>query len=105
MSAAPQQARDPQEENAPVLHEQILEAWLEMLSRAENWRQQLEQIVGRDEEKIFGSVVEEIERERARIARELHAGAGQPLAGIKMNLELLQDSLNALPADARNAVM
>ncbi|MGI8991474.1 MAG: sensor histidine kinase [Bryobacteraceae bacterium] len=33
-----------------------------------------------------------LERERARIARELHAGAGQPLAGIKLNLELLRSS-------------
>jgi signal transduction histidine kinase len=57
------------------------------------------------------SLLEEIERERARIARELHAGAGQPLAGIKINLELLDSCLrtaqgeaNAVPDEARETL-
>jgi two-component system NarL family sensor kinase len=54
------------------------------------------------------SIMAEIERERARIARELHAGAGQPLAGIKMNLELLdgwiQSASEALPKEAGEAI-
>ena len=33
---------------------------------------------------------EAIEMERTRIARELHSGVGQTLAGIKVNLELLE---------------
>ena len=37
--------------------------------------------------------------ERSRIARELHAGAGQPLAGIRLNLELLRELMpNAGPS-------
>jgi two-component system NarL family sensor kinase len=51
------------------------------------------------------SLVEELDRERSRIARELHAGAGQPLAGIKMNLEMLDDCAPSLPAPAREAVV
>ena len=49
------------------------------------------------------SVAAELERERARIARELHAGAGQPLAGIKLNLEMLDDCAQSLPPPAREA--
>ena len=43
------------------------------------------------------SLVEEIERERGRIARELHAGAGQPLAGIKISLEPLDALFRSMP--------
>lgn len=55
------------------------------------------------------AVVAEVERERARIARELHAGAGQPLAGIKINLELLENGLHekwqrALPEETQQAL-
>ena len=50
------------------------------------------------------SLVEEIEKERGRIARELHAGAGQPLAGIKMNLELLDAWSKTMPEEARQAL-
>ena len=34
-------------------------------------------------------IVAELERERERIARDLHAGAGQPLSGIQVCLELV----------------
>jgi signal transduction histidine kinase len=45
-----------------------------------------------------------LERERTRIAQELHAGAGQPLAGIKMNLDLLEQSLTQMPLEAQAAM-
>lgn len=38
-------------------------------------------------------LTEALERERTRLARELHAGAGQTLAGIKLNLELIYSLL------------
>jgi signal transduction histidine kinase len=50
------------------------------------------------------SVLGELERERARIARELHAGAGQPLAGIKLNLEMLDNCAAGLPPAGREAL-
>jgi two-component system NarL family sensor kinase len=50
------------------------------------------------------TIVRELERERSRIARELHAGAGQPLAGIKLNLEMLDQCAGALPAAGREAL-
>jgi len=50
------------------------------------------------------SLLAELERERSRIARELHAGAGQPLAGIKLNLELLGDSVPAMSGAAQEAL-
>src|SRR4029077_7747601 len=40
----------------------------------------------------------------SRIARELHAGAGQPLAGIKMNLEMLDDCFAALSPQGRETL-
>lgn len=46
------------------------------------------------------SIVEHLERERGRIARELHAGAGQPLAGIKLNLETLESLTRDMTAEA-----
>ena len=36
-------------------------------------------------------IVLELERERERIARDLHAGAGQPLSGIQVWLEMVDD--------------
>jgi signal transduction histidine kinase len=42
---------------------------------------------------------EQLEMERARLARELHAGAGQALAGIKIHLEII-DSLVSDPPEA-----
>jgi signal transduction histidine kinase len=50
------------------------------------------------------TIVRELERERSRIARELHAGAGQPLAGIKLNLEMLDDCAAVLPQTGRDAL-
>ena len=43
------------------------------------------------------SLLAELEKERSRIARELHAGAGQPLAGIKLHLEILNECTAQLP--------
>jgi len=43
-----------------------------------------------DSSKSTGAVVTDaLEMERTRIARELHSGAGQTLAGIKVNIELV----------------
>jgi signal transduction histidine kinase len=50
------------------------------------------------------TLVLELERERSRIARDLHAGAGQPLAGIKLNLDMLDDCAASLPAAGRDAL-
>jgi signal transduction histidine kinase len=50
-------------------------------------------------------IVHALERERARISRELHAGAGQPLAGIKLNLELLSGCSADLPPRGREALV
>lgn len=46
----------------------------------------------------------ELEKERARMARDLHAGAGQPLAGIKLNAELLRQWADTMPESAREAL-
>ncbi len=46
----------------------------------------------------------ELERERSRIARELHAGAGQPLAGIKLHLDLLSSEFPELPSRMRDGM-
>lgn len=54
-------------------------------------------------------LVDELERERERIARDLHSGAGQPLSGMPICLEMLEDFVRnpasaAQPA-AENAVV
>ncbi len=86
-----------------------MNAWADMLSMIGQKNSQLYGIVTRDAPRKTGRstgsvILRELERERSRIARELHAGAGQPLAGIKMNLEMLDDCFAALPpAGARGA--
>jgi two-component system, NarL family, sensor histidine kinase UhpB len=86
-----------------------MNAWADMLSMIGQKNSQLYGIVTRDAPtrtgRSTGSVIlRELERERSRIARELHAGAGQPLAGIKMNLDLLDDCFAALPPQGREAL-
>jgi two-component system NarL family sensor kinase len=51
------------------------------------------------------AVVRELEKERARIGRELHAGAGQPLAGIRLNLEMLEDRAAELSGPAQEILL
>jgi signal transduction histidine kinase len=53
---------------------------------------------------VANAVMQELERERTRIARDLHAGAGQPLAGIKLNLEMLDHCATILPETGRAAL-
>ena len=50
------------------------------------------------------AVVQELDAERKRLGRELHAGVGQPLAGIRMNLEILDSCAASLPAPAAAAL-
>ena len=51
------------------------------------------------------TIVRALEQERSRIARDLHAGAGQPLAGIKLNLEMLNRWADVLPQAGREALV
>ena len=46
-----------------------------------------------------------LERERSRIAKDLHAGAGQPLAAIRMNLEALDELSALMPVEAAATLM
>ena len=86
-----------------------MNAWADMLSMIGQKNSQLYGILTREVPRktgrSIGSVIlRELERERSRIARELHAGAGQPLAGIKMNLEMLDDCFGDLPPQGREAL-
>lgn len=86
-----------------------MNAWADMLSMIGQKNSQLYGIVTRHAPTRKGQstgrvILRELERERSRIARELHAGAGQPLAGIKMNLEMLDDCGAALPPQGREAL-
>ena len=49
-------------------------------------------------------VTDALEIERTRIARELHSGAGQTLAGIKVNLELVNARVPDVPEPVRNGL-
>jgi two-component system NarL family sensor kinase len=86
-------------------------AWAEMLARVGEKNSRLCRVVMRDvsfarsSSGSPGSLLEELDRERSRIARELHAGAGQPLAGIRLNLEMLDDCSPSLPQPAREALL
>jgi len=81
-------------------------AWADMLSMIGRKNSRLYDFVVRaSRPRSSGRVIlRELERERSRIARELHAGAGQPLAGIKLNLEMLDDCVEALPERGREAL-
>ncbi len=46
-------------------------------------------------------LAEQLELERARLGRELHAGAGQALAGIKIHLEIIDSLLESPPEAVR----
>jgi two-component system sensor histidine kinase UhpB len=84
--------------------------WADMLARIGGKHARLSGIISEMARgRVRGpSLVGEIEKERARIARELHAGAGQPLAGIKINLELLdvwrQSAERTIPAEVGLAI-
>jgi signal transduction histidine kinase len=47
------------------------------------------------------SISEHLERERARMARELHSGAGQTFAAIRLQLELIERHADRLPEEVR----
>jgi signal transduction histidine kinase len=86
-----------------------MNAWADMLSMIGHKNSQLYGIVAKVAPKRTGrstgsAVLRELERERSRIARELHAGAGQPLAGIKMNLDMLDHCFAAMPQQGREAL-
>jgi signal transduction histidine kinase len=46
-------------------------------------------------------ISEQLERERARLARELHTGAGQLLSAIKVHVELIESKAPELPPEIR----
>jgi signal transduction histidine kinase len=53
--------------------------------------------LGRSSRSTGAAVIEALEAERTRTARELHSGAGQTLAGIKVNGELIAARTRDLP--------
>src|ERR1051326_1964990 len=53
---------------------------------------------------VGSAVLDAMEIERARIARELHSGAGQPLAGIKVNLDLIAEHMPDPPEPVRESL-
>lgn len=78
--------------------------WAEMVAKMASKSQRINGLFAEARRRSGRTVVAELERERARIARELHAGAGQPLAGIKLNLEILAGAAGSLPPGAREAM-
>lgn len=76
-------------------------AWAEMLAGFAEKNARLSDVVAKRSPVRSGArLLTELERERSRIARELHAGAGQPLAGIKVHLEILNECTAGLPDSA-----
>jgi signal transduction histidine kinase len=73
-------------------------AWAEMLAGICQKNARLGDLVSQKwpARKNAAPLLLELERERSRIARELHAGAGQPLAGIKIHLEILEECASAI---------
>jgi signal transduction histidine kinase len=77
------------------------QAWAEMLAGFSEKNVRLGNLVAKRWPSRSGSAIfTELERERSRIARELHAGAGQPLAGIKLHLEILDECISWLASRA-----
>jgi len=73
-------------------------AWAEMLAGICDKNARLSDALSQKwpPRKSSAPLLAELERERSRIARELHAGAGQPLAGIKIHLEILEECASAI---------
>ncbi len=73
-------------------------AWAEMLAGICDKNTRLSNVLSQKwpPRKSQAPLLAELERERSRIARELHAGAGQPLAGIKIHLEILEECASAI---------
>jgi signal transduction histidine kinase len=72
-------------------------AWAEMLAELHDKNTRLAALLSKCWPPRSGTaILSELERERSRIARELHAGAGQPLAGIKLHLEILDKCTSAI---------
>lgn len=96
----------------PDISSTEMAAWADILSMIGEKNSRLYEMLKRDSlprstprQSPGRLILEEIERERSRIARELHAGAGQPLAGIKLNLEMLDDCATELPPAGRDALV
>jgi len=88
------------------IHYPDYRAWAEMLAGISEKNERLGALVAKLWPSRSGTaLLTELERERSRIARELHAGAGQPLAGIKLHLEILEESTSGLPASERSESM
>lgn len=87
--------------------------WAEMLARLAEKQFRMNQVLTTGklaqaeqarEQSRRSHIFQELERERSRIARELHAGAGQPLAGIRLNLDILDDCTAAMPPAGQDAM-
>ena len=77
-------------------------AWAEMLAGMCEKNTRLSDAVAKRWPPRSGkAVLTELERERSRIAKELHAGAGQPLAGIKIHLEILNEVTESIQDAAK----
>jgi signal transduction histidine kinase len=59
---------------------------------------------GRPSRSSGAAVADALEMERTRMARELHSGAGQTLAGIKINLELIAARMPEAPEPVRRSL-
>jgi signal transduction histidine kinase len=80
------------------------EIWAHMLASIADKNCRINLLLERTTRRTSRTVLQEVERERVRIARELHAGAGQPLAGIRMNLDILSESTGKLSADTEETM-
>lgn len=78
--------------------------WAAMVAMMVEKNCRLSRAVAHKSVRSSSNILRELERERSRIARELHAGAGQPLTGIKMNLEILEGCAPSLPPRAKEAM-
>jgi signal transduction histidine kinase len=80
------------------------DGWATLLAGLVEKNARLAKVASRESENSSGRIFAALERERSRIAADLHSGAGQPLAGIGLNLEIIERSAEDLPSDAREAV-
>jgi len=86
-------------------------ALAEMVSRIASQNQRLSRVLAsiadenpNNRNSVRDEILQELERERSRIAKALHAGAGQPLAGIKLNLDILEACPDLVCSSARQAM-
>jgi len=78
--------------------------WRMNIQKKRLYEEELKTLEHREQERQFRSILEGQEKERNRIARDLHDGLGGMLAGVKLKLSSILSQTAAIPAGMQDVV-